>query len=57
LSAAVGRRTDIPAPQASGVAGVETVIDGVDSVQSQLLDRMVNQAGEAAITRSRLEPN
>lgn len=49
------RRTDIPAPQAMALQALRQSSTASIRVRSQLLDRMVNQAGEVMITRSRLE--
>ena len=49
------RRTDIPAPQAMAMQALRQSSTASIRVRSQLLDRMVNQAGEVMITRSRLE--
>ena len=45
----------IPAPQAMLMQPVRQAATASIRVRSQLLDRMVNQAGEVMITRSRLE--
>ncbi|RZJ06588.1 MAG: hybrid sensor histidine kinase/response regulator, partial [Haliea sp.] len=45
----------IPAPQALAMQPVRQAATASIRVRSQLLDRMVNQAGEVMITRSRLE--
>ena len=49
------RRSDIPAPQAMAMQPLRQSSTATIRVRSQLLDRMVNQAGEVMITRSRLE--
>ena len=49
------RRIDIPAPQAMALQPLRQSSSATIRVRSQLLDRMVNQAGEVMITRSRLE--
>ena len=48
-------RTLIPAPQAMVMQTIRQAANASIRVRSQLLDRMVNQAGEVMITRSRLE--
>ena len=45
----------IPAPQAMAMQPLRQAANVSIRVRSQLLDRMVNQAGEVMITRSRLE--
>ena len=55
LPAPAVRRTDIPAPQAMALHALRQSSTASIRVRSQLLDRMVNQAGEVMITRSRLE--
>ena len=55
LPAPAVRRTDIPAPQAMALQALRQSSTASIRVRSQLLDRMVNQAGEVMITRSRLE--
>ncbi|MDB5967240.1 MAG: twitching motility protein, partial [Polaromonas sp.] len=45
----------IPAPQTMAMQPVRQAASASIRVRSQLLDRMVNQAGEVMITRSRLE--
>ena len=45
----------IPAPQATARQPLRQAASASIRVRSQLLDRMVNQAGEVMITRSRLE--
>ena len=53
--AADDRKIAIPAPQAMIMTTVRQAAGASVRVRSQLLDRMVNQAGEVMITRSRLE--
>ena len=48
-------RSMIPAPQAIVTQTIRQAANASIRVRSQLLDRMVNQAGEVMITRSRLE--
>ncbi|MES1978977.1 MAG: Hpt domain-containing protein [Pseudomonadota bacterium] len=48
-------RTLVPAPQAMAMQPLRQAASASIRVRSQLLDRMVNQAGEVMITRSRLE--
>ena len=55
VTAPSARRTDIPAPQAMALHALRQSSTASIRVRSQLLDRMVNQAGEVMITRSRLE--
>ncbi len=45
----------VPAPQAMAMQPLRQAASASIRVRSQLLDRMVNQAGEVMITRSRLE--
>ena len=45
----------VPAPQAMAMQPLRQAATASIRVRSQLLDRMVNQAGEVMITRSRLE--
>ena len=52
--AAVGKSM-IPAPQTMAMLPLRQAATASIRVRSQLLDRMVNQAGEVMITRSRLE--
>ena len=52
--AAVGKAM-IPAPQTMAMQPLRQAATASIRVRSQLLDRMVNQAGEVMITRSRLE--
>ncbi|MGH8857602.1 MAG: Hpt domain-containing protein, partial [Polaromonas sp.] len=49
------RKLAIPAPQAMVMQPLRQAASASIRVRSQLLDRMVNQAGEVMITRSRLE--
>ncbi|HAL37178.1 MAG TPA: hybrid sensor histidine kinase/response regulator, partial [Polaromonas sp.] len=49
------RKLAIPAPQAMVMQPLRQAASASVRVRSQLLDRMVNQAGEVMITRSRLE--
>ena len=49
------RKIVIPAPQAMAMQPLRQAATASIRVRSQLLDRMVNQAGEVMITRSRLE--
>ena len=53
--AAAGSNIAIPPPQAMVMTLVRQAAGASVRVRSQLLDRMVNQAGEVMITRSRLE--
>jgi chemosensory pili system protein ChpA (sensor histidine kinase/response regulator) len=48
-------KTLIPAPQTMAMQPLRQAATASIRVRSQLLDRMVNQAGEVMITRSRLE--
>jgi chemosensory pili system protein ChpA (sensor histidine kinase/response regulator) len=48
-------KVTIPGPQAMEMRPVRLAANASVRVRSQLLDRMVNQAGEVMITRSRLE--
>ncbi|WP_431098203.1 Hpt domain-containing protein [Polaromonas aquatica] len=50
-----GRKLTVPAPQAMAMQPLRQAASASIRVRSQLLDRMVNQAGEVMITRSRLE--
>lgn len=50
-----GRKLAIPAPQVMAMQALRQASTASIRVRSQLLDRMVNQAGEVMITRSRLE--
>ena len=52
--AAVGKAL-VPAPQTMAMQPLRQAATASIRVRSQLLDRMVNQAGEVMITRSRLE--
>lgn len=54
-SASAGRKLAIPAPQAMAMQPLRQAATASIRVRSQLLDRMVAQAGEVMITRSRLE--
>lgn len=54
VRAAVGKSM-IPAPQTMAMQPLRQAATASIRVRSQLLDRMVNQAGEVMITRSRLE--
>lgn len=55
-AAAVGsRKLSVPAPQTMAMQPLRQAANASIRVRSQLLDRMVNQAGEVMITRSRLE--
>ncbi len=49
------RKALVPAPQAMTMQSIRQADSASIRVRSQLLDRMVNQAGEVMITRSRLE--
>ncbi|MEO7158945.1 MAG: Hpt domain-containing protein, partial [Polaromonas sp.] len=49
------RKIEIPAPQAMVMPPLRQAANASIRVRTQLLDRMVNQAGEVMITRSRLE--
>ncbi|MEO8390037.1 MAG: Hpt domain-containing protein [Polaromonas sp.] len=50
-----GRKLAVPAPQTMAMQPLRQAANASIRVRSQLLDRMVNQAGEVMITRSRLE--
>ncbi|MDO9357358.1 MAG: Hpt domain-containing protein, partial [Polaromonas sp.] len=50
-----GRKVTISMAQATALQPLRPAASGSIRVRSQLLDRMVNQAGEVMITRSRLE--
>ena len=50
-----GRKITISLAQATALQPLRQAASGSIRVRSQLLDRMVNQAGEVMITRSRLE--
>jgi chemosensory pili system protein ChpA (sensor histidine kinase/response regulator) len=52
---ATSKRGMVPAPQAMAMQPLRQAASASIRVRSQLLDRMVNQAGEVMITRSRLE--
>ena len=54
-AAAVTGKVLIPAPQTMAMQPLRQAATASIRVRSQLLDRMVNQAGEVMITRSRLE--
>ncbi|MES2512007.1 MAG: Hpt domain-containing protein [Pseudomonadota bacterium] len=54
-SAAAPVRSLVPAPQTMAMQPLRQAASASIRVRSQLLDRMVNQAGEVMITRSRLE--
>ena len=54
VRAAVGKSM-VPAPQTMAMQPLRQAATASIRVRSQLLDRMVNQAGEVMITRSRLE--
>ena len=54
-SPASGSRVAIPAPQGMVMKPLRQAAAASVRVRAQLLDRMVNQAGEVMITRSRLE--
>ncbi|MCZ8286529.1 MAG: Hpt domain-containing protein, partial [Bacteroidia bacterium] len=49
------RKLTVPAPQSMAMQPLRQAASASIRVRSQLLDRMVNQAGEVMITRSRLE--
>jgi chemosensory pili system protein ChpA (sensor histidine kinase/response regulator) len=49
------RKLMVPAPQTMAMQPLRQAASASIRVRSQLLDRMVNQAGEVMITRSRLE--
>ena len=49
------RQTEIPGPQAMVMQPLRQAANATIRVRTQLLDRMVNQAGEVMISRSRLE--
>ncbi len=53
--APAGRKVTMSLAQATALQPLRAVASGSIRVRSQLLDRMVNQAGEVMITRSRLE--
>ena len=55
LSASVPGKSMVPAPQTMVMQPLRQAATASIRVRSQLLDRMVNQAGEVMITRSRLE--
>ena len=54
-AAGESRKIMIPAPQTMAMQPLRQAATASIRVRSQLLDRMVNQAGEVMITRSRLE--
>ncbi|MEP6790898.1 MAG: Hpt domain-containing protein, partial [Ramlibacter sp.] len=54
-AAPAGRRSLVAMPVTSTVAPIRQAANQAVRVRSQLLDRLVNQAGEVMITRSRLE--
>ncbi len=51
----VRAKTSVPAPQLMAMQPLRQAATASIRVRAQLLDRMVNQAGEVMITRSRLE--
>ena len=51
----ISRDSAVPPPQAMVLLPLRQAAAATTRVRSQLLDRMVNQAGEVMITRSRLE--
>jgi chemosensory pili system protein ChpA (sensor histidine kinase/response regulator) len=55
LAPAGGRKVVMSMAQATALQPLRPAASGSIRVRSQLLDRMVNQAGEVMITRSRLE--
>ena len=55
LPAGESRKSLVPAPQTMAMQPLRQAATASIRVRSQLLDRMVNQAGEVMITRSRLE--
>ncbi len=55
LAPAGGRKVVMSMAQATALQPLRATASGSIRVRSQLLDRMVNQAGEVMITRSRLE--
>jgi len=55
VAPAGGRKVVMSMAQATALQPLRTAASGSIRVRSQLLDRMVNQAGEVMITRSRLE--
>ncbi len=55
LVASSARKLMVPPPQVMAMKQVRQAASASVRVRSQLLDRMVNQAGEVMITRSRLE--
>ncbi|WP_457281037.1 Hpt domain-containing protein [Polaromonas sp. P5_D5] len=55
VAVGAGRKLTVPAPQTMAMQPLRQAANASIRVRSQLLDRMVNQAGEVMITRSRLE--
>jgi chemosensory pili system protein ChpA (sensor histidine kinase/response regulator) len=55
VAATGSRKLMVPAPQTMAMQPLRQAANASIRVRSQLLDRMVNQAGEVMITRSRLE--
>ena len=55
VASTTGRKVTISLAQATALQPLRAVASGSIRVRAQLLDRMVNQAGEVMITRSRLE--
>ncbi len=55
VSVPASARSMVPAPQTMAMQPLRQAASASIRVRSQLLDRMVNQAGEVMITRSRLE--
>jgi len=55
VASTAGRKVTISLAQATALQPLRAVASGSIRVRAQLLDRMVNQAGEVMITRSRLE--
>ena len=51
----LAKRPDIPPPQAMALQPLRQSLTASIRVRSQLLDRLIDQAGEVMITRSRLE--
>ena len=49
------RQTEIPGPQAMVMQPLRQAANATVRIRTQMLDRMVNQAGEVMISRSRLE--
>ena len=54
-ASAYARKIEIPGPQAMVMQPLRQAANASIRVRTQLLDRMVNQAGEVMISRSRLE--